>query len=246
MKEVWIKPEVREAFEQKLKECHAICQKHTTRVIPLPKLVFVRIGADAGRCGKNLVIINPDYLEDYYDEQLNETLPHEFAHYVSVFLYGMTIKKFYRKVGGKYVKKLKQEYHSDDWRLVMEWLGKPAADRCHSFDISKAIKRKVSKPFRYTCGCSGSFHDVTAYVHRKHQTSVKGGYKCKRCKRPISFIGTVVNGKFQPKGTPNTPTVSLPVVMKEVSSVKRVMPLATYKTVTVFRNGILVNDRVPI
>lgn len=248
MKEVWVKPEIRKAFEEKLKECHSVCQKRTTKEIPLPKVVFARLGTTAGRAdtNRNWVIINPNYFDKHYDEQLNDTLPHEFAHLVAIFLYGLPSRVVVRKVRGIRMKRLRYDYHGEDWRLIMTWLGQPLASRCHTFDDSKARLRSVDKPFRYSCGCKDFFHDVTGRVHKKEQLSISGGYKCKRCKRPITFIGTVVNGEFKPKGTPNTPTISLPVSHVSLSQPKRVQTVATHKKITVFENGMLVNKEVPI
>lgn len=250
MRVTQVKPEIKIAFEAKLKECHAICQKHSPdREIPLPKIVFARLGTCAGRCSATKAIfwINSDYFADYYNEQLNKTVPHEFAHYVNIFLNGIEREYYTRRTQVGYVRKLRQIHHGDKWREVMNWLGMPWADRCHTFDSSKAKLRHVEKPFRYKCGCQGVNHDVTAKIHVNQQT--KNGYKCKKCRCGITFVGTIFNGVFQPKGTPNTPVARVPVfnlAAPVVVKPKVVIPESKFKTITKFIDGVLVNERIPL
>src|SRR5882672_6533327 len=94
---IWVKPEVRKSFEEIMFRTIALCQPHHKEPIPTPTLVFKNIGGSGGRNTYNpirknsTIIINPAYFkkEGGYEEQLNKTLPHEVAHHVCDFIWGL-------------------------------------------------------------------------------------------------------------------------------------------------------------
>lgn len=226
-KSLWVKPEIRAAFEAKAAECISKVQPHTNRVIPPPEIYFCQIGRAAGKCsvryGKCFIIINYDMLtpKDRYDEQLNNTLPHELGHYFHWVIY------------------FHMGDHGPMWKQIMRWMG-ANAERCHNMDLTGVKVRHVDRTlFAYTCGC-GFNHQLTPIRHRRHQA---GRIRhCLRCHQTLIYRGIIVNGAIAPvaqKQPEQTPT--------EFSPVKTELPNGPrYKIVTKFVNGMLTNERVLI
>jgi len=251
-REVWVKPEVRAAFEAKILESIAKCQPHHHETIPVPPLIFKNIGGPAGRNIYNpftrisTVIINPAYFQkpNGYEEQLTVTLPHEVAHHITDFIYGT----------GRHVKD-----HGWQWARVMGWLGLPPEVH-HHINTDGIIKRH-ERPYSYKCSCSKS-HLLTATLHLRIQRD--GRHRiCKRCHSRIVYEGIKVGNAFLPAAKPtpkmdfNTAIMAarpLAVVerieqikVQESESPKPVaLPKPTHRVVTRLINGVLTNVRIPL
>ena len=230
-----------QSVRSKMEETLNICRKHYYKDIPTPTLKFSQMGHRAGVCSLNYfnvasstVVINPDYFKNHYDNMLNDTVPHEVAHYVAGFLHG-------RVAHG----------HGCLWKNVMSVIGIRAAERCHEYSLEGVKTRQVKKPYKYTCSCHGEHneHLVTEHVHRRHQLALSAGhrgYRCSRCKTHLIYQGFTHNGQFIPAKKPESPVKIVQVfnivppkpVIKETESM--------FKTITRFVNGSLENVQVPI
>ena len=103
---------------------------------------------------------NPWLFAKYYQENLNETVPHEVAHYVVDCLYGN------RRV----------KPHGIEWRRVVQALGgKPKATG--NYDLEGIPVRRY-QTFPYRCGCR--VHQLTKIRHGKIQKQ-RSSYCCQFC-----------------------------------------------------------------
>jgi SprT protein len=110
--------------------------------------------------GQRIIRYNPYLFAKYFDENLNTTVPHEVAHYLTDAVYGYANVK----------------PHGKEWRTVMHMLGADAAVRCE-FDLNGIPVRQYRR-VRYTCRCR--FHELTRVRHNRIQD--KGArYHCRVC-----------------------------------------------------------------
>lgn len=232
-KAVWVKPEIRQAFEAiiitTIEKARTFCNIELT----IPTVEFHRLGRPAGKCRYNratqtaIVLINVDYFEQDYNYVLNQTCPHEVAHYVTDRMFPNC------------------QAHGVEWQNTMRKLGLKVA-RCHKMDSSKTKLRNVARPFKYTCGCPNKEFLLTFHKHNQHQTRK---YQCRKCKSTIVYQGMFKGEQFVSKVQRTKSAVVtkeieiLPVVVVKPKPVE--IP-ATHKTVTKFIGGSLVNVRIPI
>ncbi|WP_275097116.1 SprT-like domain-containing protein [Sedimenticola hydrogenitrophicus] len=93
---------------------------------------------------------------------LKRTVPHEVAHIVARRLFGHRIKP-----------------HGAEWRRVMRLFGAEAS-RCHNYDVSRAIRRRLQR-FAYRCDCRS--HELSSI---RHNRVLQGQtYLCVNCKQPL-------------------------------------------------------------
>lgn len=96
---------------------------------------------------------------------LQRTVPHEVAHVVAAIIYPQI------KMG-----------HNNAWRSIMREF-KVDDSRCHTYDTSNSVGRRVLRPYKYHCGCSGKIHNLTARLHNK---ILSGQYRiCLTCKQRV-------------------------------------------------------------
>lgn len=255
MKYVTVSRELEKAVREKMEQTLDICRKHYRNDIPTPPLKFVQLGRRAGvhhykfnrlsnTAHSHELRINPDFFKKYYDDMLNNTVPHEVAHYIAVFLYG-------RHQGGG---------HGWRWREVMAVVGIKAAERCHQYDM-EGVKVRAGKeaPFKYSCRCD-SPHMVTRTVHQRHQASVaigKQGYKCTKCRQFLVYEGFMTGNTFVARPQQATKEVKVEQIIPrnlfpklEIVATppppKPVVVQPTHKTVTRFVDGVLTNVRIPL
>jgi SprT protein len=245
--------ELREACEKKMAETIAKVQtRFPNKTIPTPQLKFRQMGHRAGVCSprQSLVVINPDYFKNHYDDMLNDTVPHEVCHFISVFLYDT--------LGSG---------HGHYWKKVMEWAGIPYAERCHSYSTEGVKVRNSHKDYKYSCRCSNLDHWMTP---RAHDNICHGGkYRCKQCRGYLVYEGRKSGSHFIPadkskqvepkKIIPAIPTrvtrrnildmfIGLPM-KKPATQPPQPKPVeeeSGFRVVTRFLNGTLQNERVPI
>jgi SprT protein len=235
---VRVSAELQMVVEDKIAECLAKCQPHSTTPIPTPKLVFRQMGQRSGLCCINYLTktctltFNPDFFKNEYNDMVNVTIPHEVAHYVAGFMYGQPAHG-----------------HGHYWRTVMSWLGIRHAERCHSYNMEGVKTRQVNKPFRYSCGCQGKTFDLTRLKHDKIQRGVRTW--CRVCHRILSYMGCVHNGILTPtrqmvtlRPEPSQQVFTLESI-KLVEPPKPIIPpTPSRKIVTRFISGMLVNVEV--
>ena len=249
MKSVSVSPTLEKAVRDKIEATLEICRRKYGKPFPMPPLEFRQCGRIAGFYrppssfwGKpEMLVINPDYFKNHYDEQLNVTVPHEVAHYVTEHVFG------------------KVKHHGWEWKSVMRVIGLPAADRCHQFSLEGVKTRNVAKPFQYECGCIT--HNVTKQKHLKCQANVarygKTGYRCLKCRKPLVYRGFMNGSTFVPAMKPTDKPIEfvqvfniLPVVPKPIQPIVPALTVTerqpTFRMVTKFVGGSLINVKVPI
>jgi predicted SprT family Zn-dependent metalloprotease len=253
MKFTTVSPQIRIAFESKIEEVLEICRKKSGKDIPSIPIKFSQMGRNAGVCksywtrtgfdkkgysyvpGSSYIVINPDFFKNYYDDMLNDTCPHEVAHYVAVYLYG-----------------IEGNNHGYLWRMIMSWIGVPAADRCHQYSL-EGVKVRHPRDYHYTCGCPGFTHCLTLRKHERHQFLLRNynnsGFICKNCRQHITWVGFKNGEHFIPLAQAQSQPVSVPRTFVNVEptpapSIPKSEP--TYRLVTKFVNGVLTNVKVPI
>jgi SprT protein len=240
MKYITVSRALEQAVLQKVNETMAVCHGHYSKNISVPTIKFRQIGRRAGTCRFNfydntsLIVINPDFFKNYYDDMLNDTVPHEVAHHVSAWVHG---RKGYN--------------HSWLWKGVMNVLGIPAADRCHEYSLEGVKVRNVRKPYKYSCGCDTP-HFLTELKHVRQQRAIEAGRRgcyCLRCRKSIVYQGFTHNGAFIPSRkleVKHVPMTTEPVFVPKPEPVTPVIVEPQFRTVTKFIGGMLVNVKVPL
>jgi SprT protein len=131
--------------------------------IEKPKITFNLKGRVAGKAvsKKWEIRLNPHFLENgYFEDMLNQTLPHEFAHLIC--------SKYFPEENG----------HGPYWKMVMRKLGlKP--ERCHDYDTSHIYC------FHYQCHCRE--HYLSKVMHNKVKRG--NSYRCKKCLAVLTYCG---------------------------------------------------------
>ena len=92
-------------------------------------------------------------------EMLNETIPHEVAHLITVLRWGAGCRP-----------------HGSQWRQVMQECFNLAPQRTHQ--LALAPSRTLAKKFIYACTCRE--HALTGIRHRRIERGL-ASYSCKDC-----------------------------------------------------------------
>jgi SprT protein len=230
MKYITVSHELESAVRNKMLNTIDICRNKYSLDIPLPVIKFRQLGRRAGVCRfdflskTGLIVINPDFFKNHYDDMLNDTVPHEVAHHVSAYVYGPA-----------------GHNHGHFWKGVMQKLGIPAPDRCHEYSLEGVKVRNVQRPYKYVCGCSTE-HNFTEFKHKRHQQLLMmgyNGYRCKHCKVQLKLEISSSKEISVPRFIQqfNVPTPK-PLTITE--------PESKFKTITKFVNGMLINVKVPL
>jgi SprT protein len=120
------------------------------------------------RGGQRVIRYNPYIFARYFNDNLENTVPHEVAHYVTDVLYGL------RRV----------RPHGPEWRAVMRAFGAVPTATCR-YDLDGLPVRRQQR-FSYQCSCTT--HSLSTVRHNR----VQGGrayYSCRRCRAPLSYTG---------------------------------------------------------
>lgn len=124
-----------------------------------------RVTRRLGFC-KREIRYNTFIFSKYYDDNLNNTIPHEVAHYVSDLIYGL--------------KNIKP--HGKEWKAVMHAFG--ADDSVTAdYDLS-GIPLKKQSLYTYQCSCRE--HQLTSIRHNKINKK-RFQYYCNTCKKKLSL-----------------------------------------------------------
>jgi len=119
------------------------------------------------KAGQQVIRYNPYIFSKYFDDNFNETIPHEVAHYVTDELYGL--------------KRIRP--HGNEWKSVMQVFG-VAANRTASYDLSGLPVRNFQK-YVYHCGCQN--YELTSRRHNKVLRGT-GHYLCRDCGGKLLFV----------------------------------------------------------
>ena len=90
----------------------------------IPVIKYDLKGVVAGQCIYiGIIRLNSFLLRENLEDFLENTIPHEVAHYIAVKVFGSLIKP-----------------HGKEWKMIMNLLGVFPV-RCHSYDVGR-VKRK--------------------------------------------------------------------------------------------------------
>lgn len=135
-----------------------------------PKILFDLTGRTAGmyRLKDRIRSIryNPYIFAKYYKDNLNNTVPHEVAHYVCDLVYGS--------------KRIRP--HGSEWKSLMRAFNvEPQVTA--NYDLTGIPTRQYQR-FDYQCQCRT--HQLTTVRHKWIQSNSRR-YYCKFCKEPLSL-----------------------------------------------------------
>ena len=141
------------------------------REFPLLAVTFDLRGKCAGmyrRDNKGRQIrYNPWLFAKYYQRSLEQTVPHEVAHYITDCLWD--IKSV--------------QPHGNEWKsVVTAFGGEPVATGDYSLH---GIPVKQYQRFAYQCGCRT--HQLTIIRHRRMLTGT-ASYRCRYCGEPLKAL----------------------------------------------------------
>ena len=134
-------------------------------------VLFDLYGRSAGmykvNMGKRVIRFNPYHFAKYSEENINETIPHEVAHYISDQVYG--------------IKNIRP--HGKEWQAIMLKFG-VEPKRTFSYSL-EGIPTKQHKRYQYSCGCM-EFSITT----RRHNLILnkKAEYSCRECGKKIKLL----------------------------------------------------------
>jgi SprT protein len=114
---------------------------------------------------------NNHLMKENFDQFLKSTVPHETAHYVTIYACKI-------RYGVEASKKLKP--HGQEWRYTMEAFGVESENigGCHSYDLENIKKLSGKYDYQLVCECKSHQVSKTRYQRAKNGTK----YICKKCK----------------------------------------------------------------
>ena len=149
-----------------------------------PEMDYLKKGVAGAHadCGTNTISMNKVYLLEQTENMIEDTIPHEFAHLVTHFLYP------------------RASAHGREWKMVCRKLFGKELSRTHSYCPKNARVRNVTiRRWIYTCGCVGKAHSLTKQKHNHCQTQLEYHdhtlFRCVSCKQYIEWSGTVTEHK---------------------------------------------------
>lgn len=168
--------------ELKIQEGLNIAQSHYGREFPFPSISYDLKGKTAGTATyqRNHIRLNAVLLVENGDKFINRTVLHELAHLLTYQVHGVP-----RDRAGRHAA------HGREWKSMMNLLGVESS-RCHSYDTSNSVGRKV-KQFVWKCDGCGDMFSVGRQKHLKMQTN-RYTHKCGGRRRgSIQFIDSPGN-----------------------------------------------------
>lgn len=128
--------------------------------------------------GRNVIRLNPVYLNAHTDHYIATTVPHEWAHIAACHKYGMRIAA-----------------HGPEWKATMRQVGVQPT-RCHNYTVPEGVKvGKQRAKYKCVCAKCDSVIEVGAKVRSKLEAGAT--YKHNRCGGRI-----VVAGQATPASAP--------------------------------------------
>lgn len=116
------------------------------------------------RQGHKWIRYNPYIFAKYFDDNLQQTVPHEVAHYAIDEAYGQHNVR----------------PHGKEWQTLMQAMGAEPTRTC-IYDL-QGIPLRRQQYHSYVCACS--HYQLT---QRRHNRIVRDGmrYYCRKCKQPL-------------------------------------------------------------
>lgn len=164
--------EQKEAVELRIDECMEKAAKYFPFEYERPTVTFDLKGTTAGMAWDTTIKLNALLLKDFFEEMIEEVLPHEIAHCV--------VLQKERHVTDRIVKP-----HGWQWGQVMRIYGLPPK-RTHNMPVKNA--RVHARPHMYGCVCPGKIHALTNRKHRQHSQGAY--YVCATCNIRLQYLGS--------------------------------------------------------
>lgn len=145
-----------------------LAEKKLQQAFPIIPVYFDLKGRAAGmykvQAGQRQLRFNPYLFSRYYEENFNNTVPHEVAHYLVDMIYG--------------IKNVRP--HGKEWKTMMHLLG-AEPQRTHQFDL-QGIPQRSYQLISYQCRCND--FQLTS---RRHNMIVRGKrrYFCPNCQSEL-------------------------------------------------------------
>jgi SprT protein len=116
---------------------------------------------------QRLIRFNPWLFAKYYKHSIEQTIPHEVAHYITDCLWPFC----------------KVKPHGQEWKSVMQKFGvEPRVTG--DFDL-KGIPVKQYQRIAYNCGCK--IHQLSMIRHRRVQSG-QAEYRCRDCNQLLQAV----------------------------------------------------------
>lgn len=136
--------------------------------VPAIQVRFDLIGGTVGMyCNKRnerSFRFNSYLFSKFWQENIDNTIPHEVAHYASDLLFD------YRRI----------RPHGREWQAIMRFFGAEPSRTCQ-FDLTGIPKRKMRR-FNYYCRCDT--HQLSAVRHNRVERGQQR-YVCRRCRSEL-------------------------------------------------------------
>ena len=199
MNHMQVSPALKKRVADRIDECIKKAGVSLPKVNIAYDINSARLGGQANY-SKNLIRINPVFLNTYTDDYIENTVGHEAAHLIARAKYGRMISA-----------------HGPEWKRTMRELGLQP-DRCHSYKVPDAIKQNVGKQVRKhecTCDRCGEKFQVGPKVRSKLERGYT--YKHNRCGGTIS-LAPVLKLSGNMVRIPTTKALAHTVPAKKVAS----------------------------
>lgn len=117
---------------------------------------------------KRWIRYNPYIFAKYFDENLENTVPHEVAHYLTDVVTGR------KRIAP----------HGQEWQAMMQLLG-CEPETTHKFDL-EGVPVKRQRRHLYRCGCQD--HQLSSTRHNRVQRQKKHNYFCRKCGEALALV----------------------------------------------------------
>ena len=153
-------------------QCIDLASTRLQQVFANIPVVFDLKGRAAGMYrsyqGTQEIRYNPWLFAKYFDDNVQNTIPHEVAHYLSDVLHGL------RNI----------RPHGRQWCELMHSLG-ALPSRKHTYDLSGIPQRNLRR-YAYRCACRG--YELSRQRHLRI-TRGQGFYLCRQCETNLLYCG---------------------------------------------------------
>jgi SprT protein len=152
-----VDPTVIKRIEDKVLNVLLLAQNIYGQPFRLPTLEYRQMGRRAGTANYSewTLTLNPDYLRNgHLEDMIEQTLPHELAHFVSYTVYGP----------------LHGRGHGREWKSVMSRLGLQVK-RCHNYSM-EGVKTRTKAKISAKCPSCDKVFNITTYRANQIQQGI--------------------------------------------------------------------------
>jgi len=167
--------DVQRLVENKYNDCYEIAK---AKGYDLPKIEIdwslkgMVAGMFCTQFDRKFFKVNMALAKDNLEDYLNQTVPHEFSHYI---VRAVAAKNIFGR----------PKSHGQEWKNVMIRVFGLDPKRCHSYDVSQ-VRQRHGNYYEYKCACK-TFKLGSVRHHRLQVNPNR--YWCPNCKGHLTFIG---------------------------------------------------------